>query len=115
MANYANQKKFYITNVEQITYKPGKEVGNGFYPTLYYDYVDKAAELLNGNAFKLWIYLIRWYNKGFVYFSPAALNSCMGLKKSSIQDSRKELEQKGFLIPQENGDYIFTLISTLLV
>ena len=56
MANYANQTRIKITNIEPIYYTAGKTVGNGFYPTLYYDFIDKAASLLNGNAFKLWLY-----------------------------------------------------------
>jgi len=115
MANYANQKTIKITNIEPILYKDGKPVGNGFYHTLYYDYVDKAAELLNGNAFKLWLYLIRWHNKGFVHFSPADLKNRMGMSKSSVSDAKSELIKKGFLKEEENGSLTFTPISTTLV
>lgn len=117
MANYANQKRIEITNVEPIFYKTGQPVGNGFYHTIYYDYVDKAAELLNGNAFKLWFYLIRWYNQGWVDFSPAKLKDCMGMSKSSANDARNELINKGFLIedPEHPNKLIFTPISTKYV
>ena len=114
MANYANQKKIIITNTEPIFYRQGKPMGNGFYHTIYYDYVDKAATLLNGNAFKLWYYLIRWYNQGWVDFSPAALKEHMGMSKSSVSDAKKELIEKGFLIENEKG-FTFTPISTKLV
>lgn len=116
MANYANQKKVNIDK-EQVnclihhTSDPTK----GYYPPLEYSYIDKAAELLNGNAFKIWLYLLRWYNQGYVFFSPAALEGCMGLKKSSVSDSWNELVNKGFIHKQQNLTYLFTPISTKLV
>lgn len=114
MANYANQKRIIITNTEPIFYTKDKPVGNGFYHTIYYDYIDKAASLLNGNAFKLWLYLIRWYNQGWIDFSPAALKEKLNMSKSSVSDARKELIDKGFLIEQDK-ELIFTPISTKLV
>lgn len=114
MANYANQKRIKISNIEPIYYTAGKVVGNGFYPTLYYDYIDKAATLLNGNAFKLWLYLIRWHNKGYVDFSPAALKERMGMSKSSVTDAKNELIDKGFLIENEQ-ELTFNPISTKFV
>lgn len=115
MGKYPNQTTIKITNIKPIYYMDGKPVGNGFYPTLYYDYVDKAASLLNGNAFKLWLYLIRWHSKGYVYLSPAAIKDRMGMSKSSVSDAKKELINKGFLKEEENGELIFTPISTTLV
>ena len=114
MANYANQKRIEITNIEPILYKPNKPTGNGFYHTIYYDYVDKAASLLNGNAFKLWTYLIRWYNQGWVDFSPAALKEHYNMSKSSVSDAKQELINKGFLC-EEGNKLIFTPISTKYV
>jgi len=114
MANYANQKRIKITNTEPIFFSPDKPVKNGFYRSMYYDYVDKAASLLNGNAFKLWYYLIRWHNQGWVDFSPAALKEHMGMSKSSVSDAKKELIEKGFIIENDN-EIIFTPISTKLV
>lgn len=115
MANYANQKRYKITNTKPLFHEKNEPIGNGYYPPMYYDYIDKAATLLNGNAFKLWLYLIRWHNQGYVNFSPASVEQCMGLKKSSIQDSKAELEHKGFLIAQDDGTYLFTPISRTLV
>ena len=114
MANYANQTRVNITNIEPIYYTKGKDIGNGYYPTIYYDYIDKAAMLLNGNAFKLWLYFIRWHNQGWVDFSPAALQKTMGMSKTSVADAKKELINKGFLILTEHG-LTFTPISTKLV
>ena len=114
MANYANQTRIKITNIKPIYYTQGKTQGNGYYPTLYYDYIDKAASLLNGNAFKLWLYLIRWHNQGWVDFSPAALKDRMGMSKTSVLDAKKELINKGYLSEDESG-LTFTPISTKLV
>ena len=117
MANYANQKRVNIDKkqVECLIHQKNQDT-KGYYPPLEYVYIDKAAELLNGNAFKIWLYLLRWYNQGYVYFSPAALEGCMGLKKSSVADSWKELINKGFIQEIVAGKtYNFTPISNKLV
>ncbi len=114
MPNYANQKRIEITNTDVIFYNQGKPIRDGFYHTIYYEYVDKAASLLNGNAFKLWLYLIRWHNQGWVDFSPAALKEKYNMSKSSVADAKKELIEKGFLI-EDGNKLIFTPISTKYV
>lgn len=117
MANYANQKRVDLDaqQIELVKHNRNDKT-DGYYPPLEYVYVDKAASLLNGNAFKLWLYLIRWHNQGYVFFSPAAIENAMGMKKSSISDSWKELENKGFIQSTDKGNrYIFTPISNKLV
>ena len=117
MAYYPNQQKIVLKNMEPILYKDGKPVGNGFYHTIYYDYVDKAAQLLNGNAFKLWTYIVRWHNQGYFDFSPAALKKHYGMSKSSVFDAKEELIKKGFLEQDKDkqNTYYFTPISTKYV
>ena len=97
MANYKNQKRMYILNADLIEHKANTPT-DGYYPPMEYTYIDAAATELNGNAFKIWLYLLRWKNKGFVFFSPAAIENAMGIKKSSVTDSIKELKLKGIVL-----------------
>ena len=96
MANYKNQKRMDILNVELLEHKSNTPT-EGYYPPTEYTYIDAAATELNGNAFKIWLYLLRWKNKGFVFFSPAAIENAMGIKKSSVSDSVSELKKKGII------------------
>ena len=97
MANYKNQKRMDILNADLLEHKAGAPT-DGSYPPFEYTYIDAAATELNGNAFKIWLYLLRWKNKGFVFFSPAAIENTMGIKKSSVSDSIKELKLKGIIL-----------------
>ena len=103
MANYKNQKRMDILNVELVEHKANTPT-DGYYPPMEYTYIDAAAKELNGNAFKIWLYLLRWKNKGFVFFSPAALESNMGIKKSSVSDSIKELKMKGIILEDTESE-----------
>jgi DNA-binding MarR family transcriptional regulator len=97
MANYANQKRMEILNAELLEHKKNTDTDGYYYP-MDYKYIDAAAKELNGNAFKIWLYLLRWRNKGYVFFSPAAIENAMGIKKSSVSDSVKELKLKGIIV-----------------
>ena len=103
MANYKNQKRMDILNADLIEHKAG-DTTEGYYPPFEYKYIDIAARELNGNAFKLWLYLLRWKNKGFVFFSPAAIENAMGIKKSSVTDSVKELKLKGIILEDSDSE-----------
>ena len=96
MANYANQKRMDILNAELLEHKK-KTDSDGYYYPMDYKYIDAAARELNGNAFKIWLYLVRWRNKGYVFLSPAAIENAMGIKKSSVSDSINELKRKGII------------------
>ena len=103
MANYKNQKRMDILNADLLEHKAGMPT-DGYYPPFEYTYIDAAATELNGNAFKIWLYLLRWKNKGFVFFSPAAIENAMGIKKSSVTDSIKELKNKGIVLEDEDSE-----------
>lgn len=117
MANYANQKRIELDDNIKVVFHQKNSPTEGYYPPIEYCYIDKAAQLLNGNAFKLWLYLIRWHNQGWVNFSPAAVEEAMGMKKSSVSDARKELVTKGFLYEdkEHSNKLYFTPISKLFV
>lgn len=103
MANYKNQKRMDILNADLLEHKAGTPT-DGYYPPFEYTYIDAAATELNGNAFKIWLYFLRWKNKGFVFFSPAAIENAMGIKKSSVTDSIKELKLKGIVLEDTESE-----------
>ena len=108
MPNYANQLKIEIPNIDFIFYHEGEKIDeNGYIPLLKNSYMYKAAQQLNGNAFKIWMYILRWKNQGYFYFSPAAIGSAMGIPKQSVSDSKKELIQKGFIYQDENKENVY--------
>lgn len=98
MPNYANQIKIDIPNIDYLFYHEGDILDeNGYLPLLKNTAIYQAAQQLNGNAFKIWIYILRWKNQGYFYFSPAAITNAMGIPKQSVSDAKKELIRKGFI------------------
>ena len=108
MAKYANQLRINLINLDKIkhTYKSG----NRFIPTIDYKYEEAAMRNLNGNAFKLWRYLLRWYGKDYFFFSPTAINEALGFGKNGATTARDELERKGYItkVPDKLNEYIFS-------
>lgn len=106
--NFANQLKINVTELEKIKHK--YKSGEQFIPAIDYKYEEAAMRNLNGNAFKLWRYFLRWYGKGFVYFSPATIIKELNFGKNGPTEAKNELERKGYLRPAEGkaNVYIFT-------
>jgi hypothetical protein len=108
MANYSNQLRINLTNFEKIAHK--EKDGNRFIQPINFKYEAAAMRNLNGNAFKLWRYFLRWYGKDHFFFSPAAVRKELGLGENGATTARKELETKGYLTSVEgkNNTYVFT-------
>lgn len=109
MANYANQLTIHMSDLEKIKHKEGDN-HNRFIQPLDFKYEAIAMRRLNGNAFKLWRYFLRWYGGQKQYeFSPAALKKELGFGKNGSQDALKELILKGYVkqIPDKNNTYVF--------
>lgn len=108
MANYSNQLRIDLKDLEKITHKNGD--GNRFIQSINFKYEAAAMRNLNGNAFKVWRYLLRWYGKDHFYFSPAAIKKELGLGENGATTARKELEQKGYIkqVEGKENTYIFT-------
>lgn len=106
MANYANQKTVTIEGVNRIQHT--KDSGNDFVLSIDFKYEEAAMMRLNGNAFKVWRYLLRWAGKGKVDYSPAALHK-LGLGKNAPSDAFNELIHAGYLKQDPNAlnRYIF--------
>lgn len=109
MANYANQKSIQLTELDKITHKQNDK-HNRFIQPLDFKYEAAAMRRLNGNAFKLWRYLLRWYGTEVYDFSPAALTKEIGLGKNGPATAFEELERLGYLRANsdKSNSYIFT-------
>ena len=66
------------------------------------DALQRAMQELDGNAFKLWMYLVRNRDSFEFGLSPKALED-WGLKKDAYYRSKKLLEEKGYLIENADG------------
>ena len=108
MANYKNQLRIELTELNKITHK--QDDGNRFIQPINFKYEAAAMRNLNGNAFKIWRYLLRWYGKDYFFFSPAAIKKELGLGENGATTARQELERKGYLkqVEGKQNVYIFT-------
>ncbi len=108
MANYANQLKIKLVDLEKITHKA--QTKNRFIQPIDFKYEAAAMRNLNGNAFKVWRYLLRWYGKKEFFYSPAAIKREIGLGENGATTARKELEAKGYIssVPDKENIYTFT-------
>lgn len=95
MANYANQKKIKLGHLSDITHRNGSD--GAWLQPLEWDPTKYAMRTLNGNAFKLWMYLLSWEGKGIYDFSPANLAKELKMSDEGARNARKELLDKGFL------------------
>lgn len=110
--NYANQLKLILTNLEQIAHKPGSK--NRFIQPIDFKYEAAAMRNLNGNTFKVWRYLLRWYGKPKqFYYSPAAIRKELGLGENGATSARKELELKGYIQPVDGKPNVYTFTPVL--
>ena len=110
MANYANQKTIYLIELNKIVHKEGDK-HNRFIQPIDFKYEAAAMRHLNGNAFKLWRYLLRWYGNPQRYdYSPSALCKELGMGKNGPAAAFDELERWGYITKDEdkNNGYIFT-------
>ena len=75
--NYKNQKRIEIKQFDSITHKEG--TNDSFLQPINWKYYDEALASLSGNAFKLWLYLLRWVGKGYYDFSPVHLCEALNI------------------------------------
>ena len=110
MANYANQKTIHLTELNKIVHHEGDK-HNRFIQPIDFKYEAAAMRRLNGNAFKLWRYLLRWYGYPQTYdYSPAALRDELGLGKNGPATAFDELERWGYITKEKGAvnSYTFT-------
>ena len=95
--NYKNQKRIEIKQFDSITHKEGTK--DSFLQPINWEYYDTALKDLSGNAFKLWLYLLKWSGKGYYDFSPTHLCEVLNIgSKNTIRTIKDELIQKKYLV-----------------
>ena len=95
MANYRNQKTIKI-NMDPIIHKKGSE--EYFLQPVDWKHIDKAAWALNGNAFKLWVQLLKWAGGNSSYnFSPANLGITLSMSENGARNALDELIRCGYV------------------
>ena len=109
MANYANQKEIKLGHLNDIAYKKGDT--GAFLQSVKWDPIKEAMRVLNGNAFKLWIYLFSWEGKGKYDFSPSGLAKELKMSEEGARNALKELINKGYLIQNSENKLEFFPIS----
>ncbi len=68
---------------------------------------NKAMNVLNGNAFKLYVYLCQNSDNAYVLLSSKKFGEKLGMPKKSFIDAKKELIKRRYLLEREDGDYDF--------
>lgn len=109
MANYANQKEIKLGHLNDITYKKGDT--GAFLQPLKWEPIKEAMRILNGNAFKLWMYLFSWEGNGKYDFSPSGLAKELKMSDEGARNARKELIDRGYLIEISDNKFEFFPIS----
>ena len=110
MATYANQKIIRLGHLSDITSKYGD--GEAFLQNVKWNPIKTAMRILNGNAFKLWMFLLSWEGKGMYEFSPANLAKELKMSDEGARNARKELVEKGYLLETEGAYEFFPLSRT---
>lgn len=99
MATYPNQKTIQLGHLGEIAAKPREE--SSFLQAVRWDPIKLAMRILNGNAFKLWMFLLSWEGKGSYDFSPANLAKELKMSDEGARNAKKELIDKGYIVDGE--------------
>ena len=104
--NYKNQKRIEIKNFNSITHKENTK--DAFLQPINWEYYEEALKKLSGNAFKLWLYLLKWNGKGYYDFSPTHLCEALNIRsKNTVRTIKEELIKEKYLIEVSSNVYYF--------
>lgn len=106
---YPNQKKITLGHLNDIIHR--KDAEEAWLQPLKWEPIKEAMRVLNGNAFKLWLYLMSWEGKGEYEFSPAHLAKELKMSDEGARNARKELIDKGYIIEISENKLEFFPIS----
>ena len=93
---YPNQKRIIVGHASDIKHNEG--VKESFLQPTKWAPIKQAMRLLNGNAFKLYMYLLSWDGAGVYDFSPAAIAKETKMSDEGARNARDELIKKGYLM-----------------
>ena len=91
----------------QKTIKINRAPLNGNFLGINNDNWKNAARLLKAQAFLLYIYLASNKDQYYLALSPAAIQSEIGMPRSTFYDQLKKLESLGFLVRVGKNTYHF--------
>ena len=109
MARYANQKTIRLGHLSDIVSHPGGS--EAFLQATRWGPIKAALRTLNGNAFKLWMFLLSWEGRGTYEFSPSGLATELKMSDEGARNARKELIEKGYLVQIDDNTLEFFPIS----
>ena len=95
--NYLNQKEISV-NKQLVNEMYNKEGEKDFLHSLSWEKLLLVTNELDGNEFKIWMYLMKFTGKDKFYFSPAALTQYFNISESTAQRGFKRLEALGYLV-----------------
>lgn len=107
MANYANQLRINIPNIDGIKHPAGEK--EAFLQPLSWDKLDCILFDLEKSELKLYFYFLRWAGRGYYEFSPADIELQLNMSENTARAARKNLEHKGYLTLQHNNTYLFNV------
>ena len=112
MANYANQQRIIINFVEPLLHTKDQKDENGdtiqFCQPFNWEPMLNIMLVLNGNEYKVYMYLLKWAGKGIYDFSPADLETRLNISESTSQKIKKRFIELGFFerISQNKFNFI---------
>lgn len=112
MANYANQKIVYMPEDIKETIYPNKK-NNDRFIYVKIELIHKASQLLNGTAFKLYLYFLEWARAESFMFSKQDFINRYGISNlNSATNAVQELKYRGYLKEKENKYYFYPIPHT---
>ena len=82
-------------------------------PWLEYIYVKEASKVLNGAAFKLYIYFSSFSNESEIVFSPSKYIKEFGGGLTSARRAFEELVEKKYLTLINNNTFLFSRLTKM--
>ena len=95
--NYANQKEIYLDKKRIASLYNDENSNEQFLHSLSWNEILPVLQELNGNEFKIWLYILKWTGKDSFFFSPAALIQEFNISESTAQRGFKRLEELKYL------------------
>ena len=105
MANYANQLRINIPNIDGIKHPAGEK--EAFLQPLSWDKLDYILFDLEKSELKLYFYFLRWAGKGYYEFSPVDLNLHLNFSEGTSRNAHLGLQRKGYLTLDHGNTYTF--------
>jgi len=110
---YANQKSIKLGHLNDIKHKTNST--EPFLQPVDWAPLKEAMKVLNGNAFKLYLYLLSWEGKDYYEFSPSGISKATKMSDEGARTAKDELIKKGYLVEIDENKLEFYPISRTTV